>query len=190
MEAAIEECKNKYDFQVTWLPFLLKPDMPEDGVEKPASYGPNSSGAQRLRRVGQDVGIDFSYKSTRFPNTVPAHCALEYALHQDPSGRKQNELQEVLFSSYFTDGQHLSVDEVSQIATSVGLNGDEVKSYITQPSNQQRVKQQAINSSKNGVTGVPAFIMNGAMTFSGAQDSEQFKQMFDTVINKIGSASL
>jgi len=190
MEAAIESCKNKYNFQVTWLPFLLRPNMPEDGVQKPPQYGPNSAGSQRLIKAGQEVGIDFSYKSDKFPNTVPGHCALDYAFQQDSSGIKQNELQELLFKTYFTDGEYLSVDKVSDLAASVGFNRDEVKAFVVHPANIQKVKHKAAQFSNSGVSGVPAFFMNGAMTFSGAQDSENFEKMFDTIISKFGGASL
>lgn len=48
--------------------------------------------SQRLIQAGKAVGVDFTYKCTRFPNTLLAHCALDFALNQDPSGEKQNQV--------------------------------------------------------------------------------------------------
>jgi len=184
----MNEYQNKYDFQVTWSPFLLRPQMPLEGVEKPANYSSQSAGSQALIATGQSVGIDFTYKSTRFPNTLAGHCALEYALKQDPNGTIQSKLQENLFKSYFTDGKHLSVSDVVDVAASAGLNRSDVEAYITNVINIEQIKEKALQWSAKGVTGVPAFIMNGKMTFSGAQEPQLFKQMFDTIISKFGSS--
>ena len=52
--------------------------------------------AQRIAKIGKEVGIDFTYKAQRSPNTVMGHCALEYALIQDPTGKKQNAVSSTL----------------------------------------------------------------------------------------------
>jgi len=173
-----------YDFKVTWMPYLLRPNMPKEGVEKPAAYGPNSAIAQRLVATGRSVGVEFSHKSLRLPYTISGHCALEYALLQDPSGQKQNELQESLFKSYFTDGDILSEESVASLASSIGFDKREVLAYIRELSNVENVKAKAAQAAANGVRGVPAFIMNGKMTFSGAQEPENFTKMFETVLRK------
>ena len=50
----------------------------------------------RLKSVGSEVGIDFTYKAERFPNTLRAHALLEYAKQVD-GGSKQNDVAELLF---------------------------------------------------------------------------------------------
>ena len=50
----------------------------------------------RLKAVGQAVGIEFTGKCDRYPNTLRAHALLEYASEVD-GGRKQNDLMEVMF---------------------------------------------------------------------------------------------
>lgn len=164
--------------------------MPIEGVIKPPGYGPNTPGSQRLIAVGRENGINFTYKSAKFPNTVQSHCSLEYALEKDPSGKKQNQLQELLFKTYFTDGVELCAEKIAQLAATVGLDLGEVKSFITDPDNMNRVKEKASGYSANGVNGVPAFIMNGKLTFSGAQDVENFVQMFDLIAKRTGSAAV
>jgi len=56
--------------------------------------------SRRLIQIGKDVGIDFAYKAKKFPNTLVAHCALEYALSQDSSGKLQNTVSSA-FSTYW-----------------------------------------------------------------------------------------
>jgi len=38
LEAAMRLCSAKYTFRVSWEPYLLRPDMPEEGMEKPEAY--------------------------------------------------------------------------------------------------------------------------------------------------------
>jgi hypothetical protein len=38
MEVAMDSLKDKIEFRVRWEPFLLKPDIPADGIPKPAAY--------------------------------------------------------------------------------------------------------------------------------------------------------
>lgn len=176
--------RESYNFKVTWQPFFLRPNMPPEGVPKPATYGPNTPGSQRLINIGKQVGIDFSYKSDRFPNTMLSHCALEYALEQDPAGKIQNELQEKLFNAYFTDGKYLGSDLVCYLAGECGLPMNKVKSFIEDPKNQDKISQKARQNSEEGVTGVPFFIINGQGMISGAQDPETLARAFEIANTK------
>lgn len=170
--------------QVTWQPFLLRPDMPAEGVPKPEGYGPNTPGSQRLIGIGKEVGIDFSYKSTRFPNTILGHCALEYALEKDPSGKLQNDLQEKLFQSYFSKGEFPNSDVVVRVDSECDLAGSEIRSYIENAENQRKVRQKAIQNSQGGVSGVPFFLINQQGMISGAQDPKVLVKAFETADSK------
>lgn len=174
----MEMTKSLYNFKVTWQPFFLRPNMPAEGIPKPEGYGPHTAGSQRLINIGKQVGIDFSYKSDRFPNTLLCHCALEYALEKDPSGKIQNDLQEKLFKCYFTDGRYPDAEVVSGLAGESGLDSGEVKSYISDAQNQAKVQKKAMEQSANGVSGVPYFIVNGQGMVSGAQEPDTFVKMF------------
>lgn len=184
LEKAIDLTKHKFNVKVTWQPFLLRPNMPPDGVPKPADYGPTSSGSRRLISIGQAVGIDFTYKCNRFPYTLVAHCALEFALEKDPSGLVQNQLQEELFKAYFTDGMYPDVEYVVTLAKKCGLDGDEVKAYIENPENQSKTRSKAIKNAEGGVSGVPFFVINGQGMISGAQDTETLMSAFETAHEK------
>uniref|UniRef100_H2YG92 DSBA-like thioredoxin domain-containing protein n=1 Tax=Ciona savignyi TaxID=51511 RepID=H2YG92_CIOSA len=176
--------ENLYKFKVTWEPFLLRPNLPLEGAPKPGDYGPHTPGAQRLINAGRRVGIDFAFKLPRYPNTLMGHCALEFALEQDPTGAIQNELQEALFQSYFTDGEYPDAKTVATIAKRCGLNSEDVMRYITDDANQSSTKRKATQWSERGVTGVPFFIINDCPVFSGAQEPLAFQQMFAKVAEK------
>lgn len=38
LEAAMQQTAGLYDFKITWEPFLLRPGIPMEGVEKPPQY--------------------------------------------------------------------------------------------------------------------------------------------------------
>ena len=176
--------KDNCNVKVTWQPFPSRPNMPPEGVPKPENYGPNTPGSQRLIGIGKDVGIDFSYKCNRFPNTLVGHCALEFALDKDPSGKIQNQLQERLFRSYFTDGDYPSVETVTKIAAECGLVAEEVKNFIENPENQTKISQKARKNAEDGVSGVPFFVINGRGMISGAQEAKTLASAFETAHKK------
>ena len=70
------------------------------------------------------------------------------------------QLQELLFSSHYTDGDYpTDADRLSLMAERVGLNKEQVKSYISNSENQNKLKQKARSWSANGVSGTSCFLM-------------------------------
>jgi len=63
------------------------------------------------------------------------------------------QLQELLFKSYFTDGDYPNAECVSSLAAKVGLSKDEALAYVSNPTNQQRVKEKAAMWSARAVSG-------------------------------------
>lgn len=181
MELAMDSLKEKFDFKVRWEPFLLRPQTPPEGLPKPPAYSdPNSPGVRRLKEAGSSIGLDFTYKCPVFPNTIKPHALLEYAKEKE-NGQKQNEVSEKLFKKYFTDGDLLSDDTLLSVANDVGFNSEEVKQYISTQENLVKVVEKAERWSMKGISGVPTFYFNGQKMFSGAQEPETFKKMFEVV---------
>ena len=70
-----------------------------------------------MKQAGADVGLDFTGKADRYPNTLQAHVLLEYA--KTLPGNVQDTLAEILFQvshghghandtiSYITQGRQL-----------------------------------------------------------------------------------
>lgn len=157
------------------MPFLLRPNMPPEGVPKDGT--PATRVGARMKAAGQAVGIDFTGKCDTYPNTLAAHALLEYAAEVSPS--KQNELQEVLFRQYFTDGVAPMGVNLAAAATEVGLDGKEALEYALSVENQRRVAARARDISNKGVTGVPFFFIDNEPLFSGAQPPEMLKRVLD-----------
>jgi len=165
------------DAQVTveWAPYFLRSNIPENGVPKPGGPGRHQVG-QRLRDAGQPVGIDFTGLTDRFPNTMKAHCLLTYAL-ESGGPQVQNQLQEVLFRHYFTDGKYPDVKNLVEAAQEVGLPADDAKRALEEGQFEAQVRRE-VSQVSGAVTGVPYFIINGKPAFSGAQGPDAFARAF------------
>lgn len=179
----MEKVAEKYDFRVRWEPFLLRSGIPEEGIPKGEEYMNRDPKSGRLWEAGQSVGIDFTNKCPRFPNTLRGHALLEYAKEID-GGSKQNDLAEVLFKSYFTDGLYPDVDNLVDLAGKIGLDKDKAKAVVTDEKKIEAAHENAKNWARKGVTGVPCFYMNGQRTFCGAQDVPAFLKMFEVISEK------
>lgn len=159
------------DVEVEWAPFLLRPEMPEEGRVKPGGPGPHQVNA-RLKQVGERAGINFTGMCPRFPNTVKAHCLLTHVL-ETQGAATQNKVQEILFRHYFTDGLYPDSDNLVKAAEEVGMDGEEVRQVLEARTYEQRVAEEATEATSSGVTGVPFFYFNGkAMVDAGAQPAE------------------
>eukprot|EP00998_Keelungia_sp_KM082_P007541 NODE_3736_length_857_cov_62.254795_g3713_i0.p1 GENE.NODE_3736_length_857_cov_62.254795_g3713_i0~~NODE_3736_length_857_cov_62.254795_g3713_i0.p1 ORF type:complete len:179 (-),score=42.54 NODE_3736_length_857_cov_62.254795_g3713_i0:140-676(-) len=163
---------------VQWRPFLLRPNMPEDGVEKAPNTPDNPRVGARMKAAGAAVGIDFTGKTDRYPNTVLAHTLMDFAAQQGDS--KQNELAEVLFRHYFTDGRYPDIANLTAAAEEVGLDKAAAVQHMETESNQQRVRREASSWSRKGVSGVPYFYVNGKdLGLSGAQPPDTLLAAID-----------
>ena len=136
---------------------------------------------RRLKSAGEEVGIDFTGKTDRSPNTLAAHALLEYALEKGGS-QKQNDVQEALFRGYFTEGVYPDVTNLKAIGSSCGLDGNDVSEYLNDESNLKKVQQKVQQNYNIVDSGVPCFIINDRRAFSGAQDPSTFHQVFDMLL--------
>ena len=57
--------------------------MPKEGVSK----GPGRRVSPRLKAAGESVGIDFTGATDRYPNSLLAHVALDFALRLEDEGK-------------------------------------------------------------------------------------------------------
>eukprot|EP00935_MAST-01C_sp_MAST-1C-sp1_P001732 g1732.t1 len=154
--------------------------MPLEGIEKAPDTPDNPRVNYRLKKIGEDVGIDFTGKCDRSPNTVLAHCLLDYALLAE-GPEKQNELQEILFRAYFTIGIYPDLDNLLKLASEAGLRTKDARLHMEDPEVKAKVTAEAREYSRQGVNGVPMFYLNGEPLFSGAQDAEKFVKAFESV---------
>lgn len=175
MNSAISQ--SSHNISVVWEPFLLRGDsIPEGGVDKGGS--PETRVPARMKEAGARVGIDFTGKCDKYPNSLSTHALLKYTHENSPM--KQNVLSEILFRQYFTDGLYSNGENLKAAAVEAGLDDPEAAAaYAENPANKEKSRQEALANSKRGVSGVPFFLINGDPIGSGAQPAEAFLEYFE-----------
>lgn len=180
----MDQTTDKYSFQITWLPFLLRPDMPWEGRKKAKNTKDNPRVGAWLKSVGERAGINFTGKCDVTPNTILGHALLNLA--KDEEKVNQDQLSIVLLKAYFTDGKDVAnIDNLVNWAGEAGLDKSQVRVYLQDKTERAKeIKEEVRNSVRNyKFSGVPYFSIkkNSTVFFSGAQPADRFKKAFADV---------
>lgn len=165
---------------VRWHPFFLNPDTPEAGepyrpfLEKKFG-GPQGLAEvwQRVREAGQPAGIEFAFEKIELrANTLAAHRLIHHAQASAGAGTTAR-LAEALFAAQFLEGRHVGDRAVlAQIAGACGMDAAAVKAYLESDADADTVREDAEQSRRMGISGVPFFVFNEKLAASGAQPPE------------------
>jgi predicted DsbA family dithiol-disulfide isomerase len=174
-EKALAQAGVKDRISVAWRPYELNPDMPTEGIDR-REHRINKFGSlehsqeldAKVAKAGQGEGITFNHDAIeKAPNTLNGHRLIKYAQEQG----HQDEVVEALFKSYFCDGVDIgNVDALVKIGSQSGLDQAKLTEFLNSTSGIDEVKEEERKGLRMGVSGVPGFVFNGQLTFSGAQD--------------------
>jgi len=170
--------------QLNWLPFMLNPDMPPQGMER-QTYLLHKFGTEaRVRRLlgaleatGQSEEIGFNFENIRHtPATLDAHRLVKYA-----SEHGQGEpVVESLFRAFFVEGRDIGLfDELSAIGRAAGLDGGALDAFLDSSTDTSWVIEHNSQAHRKGVNGVPCFLLNGELALQGAQQPEILARLLD-----------
>lgn len=188
LKQAIDATQDKYDVEVSFKPFELNANLPQDGQDKQEyfknAYGPSilsQLGAmnQRMTETGAEVGIDFNFdKSTKVNNTFNGHRLIWLAGEHGV----QEKVAEALFYSYFTEGNNMNDTELlTRIGIENGIPAEKLEGFFQSEAGKAEVREMEQWAQAAGITGVPAFIINDKYLISGAQPANTFLNVFEQV---------
>jgi len=186
---SMEELKREMDFTISWLPYELHPEIPENGYDKELymqqKFGRGDNRKpffDEIVKLGKDLDFDFNFsKSQRLPNTFLAHRLLWFA----ESKNKQTELSEALFIAYFSDGEDVGSKEVLiKIGVSVGMPESELRSFLNSDSGGQEVADQELSFIDRSIGAVPTYIINDQYIIQGGQQPETFTAFLRKILIK------
>lgn len=169
---------------LTWHPFQLNPDMPEEGIERDLYLSLKFGGALRAKELYRVVGeagaseqLDFNFAAIkRAPNTLKSHRLVRFANRNDA----QDAVVENLFRAYFFHGTDIgAIDNLLDVAESSGLDREQTRRYLESDEDLELIRGQDARARQMGVTGVPCFIIADRYAISGAQEPEVFLQVLD-----------
>ena len=123
------------EFDVSWRPYELHPEIPEDGFDKELymkqKFGNSSRSnfTSNIKELGESLGFQFNFsKSKTIPNTFKAHRFIWYIKDQE----LQTKLSEALFYAHFTEGKDIGSTKVlGQIGEDLGLDQKEIIKYLS-----------------------------------------------------------
>jgi len=177
----MKQVENKFNFEVKWLPFFLNPGLPTEPLNKMEYYTKRfgqrvPSMIEHLKKVGDQEGIKFSYGGT-ICNTLNSHRLIEFA---DKHG-KQDQVVNVLFRNYFEEEKNIGSYEVlADAAKEAGLDREKTIQFLKSEELKEEVKEKIENIQiEYGVDGVPFFVFNNKLAFSGAQEPATFLSVFN-----------
>ena len=167
--------------RINWLPFFLNPDTPPEGEPYRAFLegkfgGPVKAEAvlDQVREAAAGDGLQYAFEriATR-PNTLAAHRLLYRAQAHGHKPERVRALAHALFAAHFQEGRDIGdLDTLAGIAAaSCGERSETVREWLDGRGSIEAVERMAAGARKQGIEGVPFFILNRRMAVSGAQSA-------------------
>lgn len=138
---------------------------------------------ETLKKYGDDVKFQFiSFPITQIhPNSIAAHRAAEAA-------NKQNKFWEMYDMLYSRQQSWASSENAPQIfedyATELSLNIDQFKNDYKSSEVVSIINADKASGDAKGVTGTPAFFLNGEKVDEPGRTVEEFSKLIDEAIKK------
>ena len=171
-------------FDLSWRPFLLNPDMPRAGMARPDYVIRKFGGEDRARRlyasiseIGGAEGVAFRFERIRrTPSSVDAHRLMRFAARYGLA----TDAAEALFSAHFTDGLDIGETEVLvAVAKSLGLDAASSRAFLDSEHEVEAIHADNLRAHRQGINGVPCFVIGGRHAIAGAQEPEVIERLLD-----------
>ena len=189
LDQALELLGSDIPITVRWKPYELNPTMPTGGMDRQNYYASKFGSAAYAEDLIANItanahndGLPMDYANIkRVPNTRTAHRLIWLAAQYDC----QDAVVDALFQAYIVDGRNIEDRGVLiEIAVGAGIAHDVVSEFLDSDAALDIVATEAQAAHKAGIQGVPAFVLNGRLLFSGAQSPETISLTIKRAIAK------
>lgn len=187
IEEALTHFEHKEAVAIEWKSFQLDAGFipaPEDNVIEHLAekYQKDTHWAQtmvdNMTENAKTAGLDFHFEKAVLANSHNAHRLL----HLAKKHHLANELEELLFKAYLTEGKDLNnLNTLSELGIEVGLEADAVAQVLHSDAFSKDVQQDIQEANAIGVQGVPFFVFDNKYAISGAQPATAFLQTLEKV---------
>ena len=187
LEEALAKVGDLVKADIHFQPFELNPDMRAEGqnvVEHVAQkYGatPEQSAGNRAAIHARAAEVGFEMKTgadSRIWNTFDAHRLLHWA---GLEGR-QAALKHALFEAHFKQGLNVSDPEVlATVAEQAGLDGAKAREVLSTGLYAGEVRAAEQFWRRQGISAVPAVVINDRYLISGGQPADAFEKALRTI---------
>jgi len=193
LKKAMQDLQSDLNFQVSWKPYELHPEIPQEGYDKKLymkhKFGSSSrrSPYDEITKIGESLGFKFNFSKTeRIPNTFMAHRLLWKAEQYN----LQTKLSEALFKAYFTDGLNIGSKEVlTDISESIGMNKKEIIHFLDSKEGGQETADLEMQFIEKSIGAVPTYFINEKYIIQGGQEPETFVSFLNKIVEKENAAN-
>lgn len=194
IEKAIDQLKDQFEFEISYLPFELNAQVPKEGLDQREYLSNKFGGGDRFTQLTQHVtsvaaseGLKFDFNKQKvMPNTRDAHRIIWLAKEEG----RQLAVKEAFMKAYFEEGINLS-DPKNLIAITVacGLPEEKVSALLNSEEGLKEVIATEKLNEQRGVSGVPFYIINDQYGISGAQPTEVFIQALTQIGSEVNATA-
>jgi predicted DsbA family dithiol-disulfide isomerase len=180
LEKAIAKLPEGTPVEIRHRAFQLQPDI--EGVTKTSDYLASkyrvdvdqvAAMQANVCSIADGEGLCYDLENTYSGNTFDAHRLVLWAAEKG----KQAELLEAMYSAYFEKSEPLfSHDDLLKIVERVGLDVAGAREVLSSNAFAERVVDDQKVAASLGANGVPFFVFDMKVGFSGAQPLEVFEQ--------------
>jgi predicted DsbA family dithiol-disulfide isomerase len=191
LETALERVGDLVSAEIHFQPFELNPNMPAEGQnltehvgQKYGSTAEQSAAAREMIRARADeLGFTIAMSGeARIYNTFDAHRLLHWA----GIVGGQAALKHALFEAYFTLGQNPGdVEVLVAAAQKAGLDGEAAREVLKTGAYAEEVRADERRWREEGVTAVPAIVINDRYLISGGQPPALFEKALRSIAAEI-----
>lgn len=174
------------DVEVEYHTFFLNPTIPPEGydfveylTEKGGGRMTMEDWFSRPREAGKRAGLTFNFeKIKKAPNTNLSHQLILLT----PEDQRET-MVDAIYVAYFEDGKDISdIDVLVNIATECGLDPEHIREQLTANAKHDDVMNDLRQAYQLGVQGVPFFVVNNRLAFSGAHPPETIIEVMEKAL--------
>ena len=190
LEQALQRVESEISADIHFQPFELNPGMGAEGQDisehLTQKYGSTEAQQAETRLAicerGAEVGFEFNPAGRgRIWNTFDAHRLL-YLAETEGDPDQQSALKKALLSACHTRSEPMGDHAVlSACAVSSGLDADRVSAVLGSDEFTKEVRERQGFYASQGISSVPAVIINDKHLISGGQPTEVFVQALQKI---------
>jgi predicted DsbA family dithiol-disulfide isomerase len=185
IEKALDEFPHKEKVEIEWKSFQLDPTTKSQPGKSTYDYLAEKYGRDKQWSIemhanvtdqAKTEGLEYNFDKAIIANSFDAH-RLSHLAKKYGNG---NELEELIFKAYFTEGKDVSEGEILvELGKNVGLDETEIRNMLASNQYKDAVQNDIIEAQQIGVRGVPFFVLDRKYAISGAQPKEVFTETLE-----------
>lgn len=139
-----------------------------------------------IRALGAEEGLELNLHLARPVNTFDAHRLS----HLGGDCGRADEVMEHLLRAYHTEARNVADPHVlERVGVEAGLDTSEVSELLAGDAYAKAVRADEHRATKQGVTGVPAVVIDGGPPVSGVRPIAELRKLLEDAVNAARAVS-